>query len=192
MKSFKKFNDESLHEALNRSLARVHQHTQSRNIGIISANRGENTADENKAAHKQLAKDIKSAGYGFAHVSGRSREGEEVQSEPSFLVIGAKGKEDQLLHHLKKWGQKYNQDSILHKPHNSTEASLHGTSDNPESYPGPGKQEGVGKWHPNKVAQFFSALKGKRSFTFAEEVSDEPLVVYTLPASFFSRKETLF
>jgi len=105
-------------EALNRSLARVHKHTQERNIGIISANRSERSAKENDTARHALSKDLRKHGYGFAHVMGRGREGDKVTDEPSILVIGAKGKRDGLKTHLKQLGRKYGQDSVLYKHHN--------------------------------------------------------------------------
>ena len=52
MKKFKTLYNES-------SLSRVHAHTQGRNIGMITAHRGEFTASENKSRNKSLEKDFK-------------------------------------------------------------------------------------------------------------------------------------
>ena len=47
--------------------------------------------------------------------------------EHSYLVIGKKGKDGGALKgFLKKHGEKYGQDSVLHKSHDSNEAHLHG------------------------------------------------------------------
>ena len=61
MKKFKTLYNES-------SLSRVHSHTQGRNIGMITAHRGENTSGENKSRNKSLEKDIRKAGHGFIRV----------------------------------------------------------------------------------------------------------------------------
>lgn len=227
MLSFKQFIKEiwnldqypdEVEESLNESLSRVLDHTKHRNIAIISAKRGGQSDEENAENHKQLKRDIRHHGYGYIHVRGRGNESGKVSEEPSFLVIGAKGKKDDLLKHAKAIGRKYGQDSILHKPHDSKEATVHNTSDRPKSWPAPGKKESVGEWHPNKAADFLSTLsrnqnvkdkkgkntgrrpKGKRevvsskekgSFTF-EDVHNHARAIYTEDPSFFSRATTLF
>ncbi len=52
-------------------------------------------------------------------------------------------------------------------------------------YPGKGKKESVGTFHPNRAGEFHTAMKGKRTFAF-EEVS------FTTPVTFSSRQETEF
>jgi hypothetical protein len=60
---------------------------------------------------------MRKAGYGF--IEGRRFD------EKSLLVVGKKGEDGgALLGHLKHLGEKYGQESILHKPHNSEKASL--------------------------------------------------------------------
>jgi hypothetical protein len=186
MGEFREYLDvDNLQEALSRSLERVYQHTRDRNIGIISARRNERTAEENNLAHASLRDDLRRLGYGYIHVRGRSVENQGTPQEiyvdePSFLVIGKEGDDGgHLLNNLKKLGKKYNQDSILHKSHNQSNALLYNTKDfniTPTD---------VGNWHPNRATEFMTMLKGSRSFTFES-------VHFVSGRSFFHRKETLF
>ena len=174
---------------LEASFARVHQHTQERNIGMISASRGHLTAQENNQRHSQLKTDVKKAGYGYIGVKGRYVENHGKPDarnvdEKSLMVIGKKGHDGgQLLGHLKHLGQKYDQDSVLHKPHDSPTASLHGTNDT--GYPGRDKQEHVGSWHPNRAGEFHSLLKNRKPMAFGEDF------YLTQELGFFNRKESL-
>lgn len=176
-----------MNEAASRSLARVHHHVHGREIGIISAHRGEHTAEENNKAHAELGHDIHKAGYGHIHIKGKYTESpgtphEKKVSEHSYMVIGGH-KTTGLKKFLVKHGEKYKQDSILHKRHDSTKASLHGTKEG--TWPGKGETHDVGEFHPNRTGEFHSAMKGKKSFTFEE-------YLYFTDKGFFTRQETLF
>ena len=188
MKTFKTIINET-------SLSRVQNHTQNRNIGMITAHRGENTSSENKRNNKELEHHIRKAGYGLVHVKGRYVENHGTPhaknvDEHSYLVIGKKGDDNgHLLHHLKKWGEKYNQDSILHKAHNDKHAYLHGT--NNSDFPGKGKQHDVGEFHANRSGEFHTALKGKRTFAFEENSGKwESISFVTSPQGYLNRTET--
>jgi len=183
MQNFKTF----LNEA---SLSRVYAHTKDRNIGIISAHRGENSPDENKAASASLHNDIRKAGFGLVNIHGRYVENkgtpqERKVSEHSYLVIGKKGNDSgHLLGFLKKHGEKYKQDSVLHKKHDEESAKLHGTREG--GFPGAGETHDVGTFHPQRVGDFHSAMRGgKKTFTFES-------IIFTNSKSFFSRVETEF
>lgn len=160
---------------------------------MISASRGDLPSSENKERNKSLEKDIRGAGYGFVHVRGRYIEnyGKKDQREPSdehsYMVIGKKGDDaGHLKGTLTKLGSKYNQDSVLHKSHNETNAKLHGT--NETGYPGKDKSVDVGEFHPSRAGEFHSLLKGKgKTFTFEEYEFG-----FYLPKSFFVREEVLF
>lgn len=180
MKSFK----ESLNEA---SLSRVYQHTKGTNIGMISAHSDRNTPEENKANHERLAQDIRKAGFGHVNVHGKyimnkGEPNEHAVTEKSYLVIGKKGDDSgNLKGFLKKHGEKYGQESVLHKAHDEEDAKLHYTG---------GTQKGqivnAGKFHPNRAADYQSAMRGgKTTFTFES-------VEYRVPKSFFFRNEELF
>lgn len=166
MKTYKEILNES-------NLARVNQHIQDRNVGMITAHRGDSSPEENKRNNKELEKSIRSAGHGFVRVKGRYVENygkpdARNVDEKSYLVIGKKG-DDQgaLKDFLVKHGQKYNQDSILHKAHNEETAKLHGTSEG--GWPGAGNVEDVGKFHPGRAGEFHSVLRGKKTFNFSNE-----------------------
>lgn len=185
---------EVLREAANRSLARIHQHVQDRNIGIITAHRGGNATPEDRARNNkrnaELANDIHKAGYGYVHVRGRYIENHGTENarhvdEHSYMVIGKKGDDKGALKNfLTKHGEKYEQDSILHKPHNSSKATLHGTKEG--AWPGKGKTHEVGEFHPNRAGEFHSVMKGRgKTFAFEE-------YHYLNPRSFSRRKESLF
>lgn len=175
------------------SLSRVESHTQDRNIGMITAHRGGNVEQDdrerNNKNNKRLAADIRSEGLGFIKVKGRYIEGHGTTEatpvdEHSFLVVGKKGNDKgHLLDFLKRHGEKYGQDSILHKSHDSTDAVLHGT--NETGYPGKGKTQEVGEFHPNRAGEFHSMLKGNRSFAFES-------VEFLRPFSFSVRGDSEF
>jgi hypothetical protein len=175
---------------LEASFARVQKHTQERNIGMISASRGHLTPKENNARHSQLKADIRKAGYGHIAVKGRYIENHGTPQakhvdEKALMVVGKKGHDGgQLLGHLKHLGAKYDQDSILHKPHNSATASLHGT--NETGYPGKDKSVEVGSYHANRAGEFHSLLKNRKPFAFGESF------YLVQERSFFNRQEHLF
>jgi hypothetical protein len=187
-KSFQQF----MSEAASKSLSRIHQHVQGRNVGMITANRGENTEQENKQRNKELEHHIRKAGYGFVKVKGRYIENHGTEharavDEHSYLVIGKKGNDNgHLKGFLKKHGEKYGQDSVLHKAHDEEHANLHGTREG--GFPGKGKTHNMGTFHPNKAGEYHTKMKGKRSFTFEEVES----VQFVTTPTFFSREENLF
>jgi hypothetical protein len=219
-------NGGDIQEALNKSLSRLHQHVQNRNVGMITAHRGGNETVEDRARNNKrnaaLKHDIHKAGFGYAHVRGRYIEGhktahERPVDEHSFVVIGKKGHDGgKLKEFLKKHGEKYDQDSVVHKAHDSKKATLVGTSKRADSYPGHGKEEDLGEFHPNRAGEFHSVMKGRvrqgplkkgktqgnhRTFAFAHESQGEdPAEAIAVwedyavlnPVTFSSRKETLW
>jgi len=73
------------------SLSRVYLHTQNRNVGIITAHRGENSALENAAKTANLKADIRQHGLGFIPIKCRYIEDKGLPTEKrmhdkSFLV----------------------------------------------------------------------------------------------------------
>lgn len=153
------------------SLSRLWKHTTERNIGMLTAYRGRYPVSENKTRNAKLQADIRSAGFGFFRVEGHYIEGygSEVSKdvkEQSFLVIGEKGNDNgKLKGFLKKWGAKYNQDSVFYKSFDN-KGMLIGTQSKDEDgnavdFPGMGKEHMVGDFHPMKMGQFYSKMKGK-------------------------------
>ena len=185
MKSFKKFGAdfEAQSVALEESnLARLHDHLQSRNIGILTAHRGNLPADENVARNRQLETHIRQAGYGFVHVDGNyvehygTPQANKV-SERAYLVIGKEGHDNgELKGFLKKHGAAYDQDSILHKAAGEKDAKLIGTSGRESAWPSHHEEVSVGEWHPNRAGEFHSALHNKKTFQFSESFESRGLV----------------
>jgi hypothetical protein len=192
MQSFKQFVGEP--QVFNEySLARVHQHTQNRNIGMMTAHRGEFTADENRERNRQLEDDIRKHGFGFTHVKGRYIENHGTpQARPvdehSYLIHGKAGNDNgELKHFLMHHGEKYGQDSVLHKAHDAEHAHLIGTREG--GFPGKGVSHQVGKWHPNRAGEFHSVMRGRHGAgrTFAFES-----IQFLVPKSFSVREEVEF
>lgn len=144
------------------SLSRIHQHIQDRNLGTITAHRKSNSPEENVAKNRQLESDIKAHGFGYHHIDGAFIEGHNTPDahkvlERSYLVVGKQGDDGgKLKDFLKTHGEKYGQDSVIHKPHDSTQATLIGTKH--DAWPGHGKEENLGDFHPNRAGEFHSIL----------------------------------
>lgn len=175
MESFKTFIDPVQENSLTESsLSRVHQHISDRNIGMITAQRGDKTPEENEERNKNLRADLKGHGLSWIKVKGNYVENHgtpdaKTVSEHSYLVVGKKGNDDgHLKGVLKNLGNKYDQDSILHKSFDSKTAQLHGTSDRDNAWPSKGKSEDVGAFHPSRAGEFHTALKNKKTFAFSE------------------------
>ena len=180
MKSFKTIINEA-------SLGRVKQHTDNTNIAMITAHRNEHSAAENKQRNSDLENHLRKNGFGFTKVKGRYIENHGTKDaksvdENSYLVTHKDGKH--LENHIKALGKKFGQDSVLIKHKDEPEAHLHGTREG--GYPGLGKKQAVGKWHPNRAGEFHTAMKGK-TFAFGESVCEE--FHFVTQVSFSSRVE---
>ena len=164
------------------SLSRIYRHTIDRNIGMLTAFRGRYSRADNRRRNAQLESDIRSAGFGFFRIDGRYVEGfggenpRDVREEV-FLVIGDGGDDNgRLKGFMRKWGAKYNQDSVFFKPFEG-KAVLIGTQSKDEDgnaveFPGMGVEFPVGECKPMKMGQFYSRMKG-RPFVFEQyEVAD--------------------
>jgi hypothetical protein len=144
------------------SLSRVYNHTMNRNIGMITAHRGDLSPEENKKRNEGLKHEIrKHFGYIPVHGSYVENKGtphERHVKEHSFLVIGKKGHDaGHLKGFLKQHGEKYGQDSVLYKPHDDENAHLIGTNDTPDLKKG--ESVSIGKWHPNRTSDYMSKLR---------------------------------
>jgi hypothetical protein len=147
---------------LEASFARVHQHTQNRNVGMILASREDLTSEENRQRHAALKSDVRKAGYGF--IEGRRFD------EKSLLVVGKKGEDGgALLGHLKHLGEKYGQESSFAST-NDTEKHKHIEA---------------GSWHPNRIPEFHSLMKNRRPISVGEQFH------FLNGKSFFSRMENI-
>jgi hypothetical protein len=141
-----------------------------RSIGMISASRGNLSPEENEKRSHELHNILKNRGHHVIPVNGvyienfGSPNAKEV-NERSFIVMHKQNGDDKgLIHnHLMELGERYQQDSILHKPFNSQTASLHGT--NETGWPGKGKKEAVGSLKMER-GEFYTKLDDGRAFSF--------------------------
>lgn len=151
-------------------LSRIQAHADNRNMGMITAHRGEYSSKENGERNKELEGKIRAGGYGFVKVRGRYTENYGTKNaksvdEHSYMILGKKGPDDgALLDFLKQHGSHYKQDSILHKAHNEDTAKLHGTKEG--GFPGMGQTHDVGTFHPSRAGEFHSVMKNKKTFAF--------------------------
>lgn len=155
------------------SLGRVYQHvSNSKNVkswGMITAFRYSNNKKQNEEANKKLAQDLRGMGYGFFKVEGHWQECQNkdvaydkcpkdqlVDSTETSLFVPNIKKEQ--IHNLCK---KYEQDAVVYGGEDTgKEANLLFKD---------GKMESVGKFHPNKVQQAYSKLKGDKTFVFNKD-----------------------
>ena len=79
----------------------------------------------------------------------------------SYLVTSCFKNRGKLQRFLEEHGAKYEQDSVLYKPHYSTDAHLITTSGEKK-----GSIMSAGKWHPSRIGEYYSALKNGKTFTF--------------------------
>lgn len=166
----------TLNESESYSLGRVLFHTINSNVAVLTAHKSHLITEQNNIRNEILKQKIKDAGYGYIRI----RSNEQVLdtearklNEVSLLVIGLRGRDDgQLLNQAKIWGEEYDQVAILHKFYNSKEGFLHGTSRDSDDWPKYGEAEPVGRFHPNKIAEFYSTLTSGKPFTFLPKAID--------------------
>jgi hypothetical protein len=153
------------------SLNRVRSKSEKGGMAIMSAQRGDKSKKENKARSKQLEKDIRGAGLpGPTKVSGRYTENpgtsqEKKVGEKSHVVSSGKMGKRKFKKAIEKLGKKYDQDSVLIQRKPKGSATIKGTSKT--SWPGKGKNVGVGKMNPGKTGEFDTKVKNK-TFTYEE------------------------
>jgi hypothetical protein len=161
------------------SLSRVFSHVEKRPFAILTAFRGSNSLQMNRTQNKKLENDIRAAGLGFEKVVGTYEEdlgdGKKRRvTEESFMVIGdddSDAKVGAIRGFAKKMGTKYEQDAIFFKSPKSPQGFVIGTK--ADAWPGMGKEESVGEFHPNRLNGIYTALKTKnkepiRGFKFEE------------------------
>lgn len=157
------------------SLSRIYSYVkEKRSFGALTAYRDAGNPkmrDVNIKNNQKLAAMIKNAGYGFFKVEGHYTEKDPETgkdrpvTEHSFVVVSQEiGTDSTLKSLLIKWGKTFDQDSILFKDGESENAILIGT--NNTGYPGIGVEVSMGKWKPNKLGEYYSKMKGNKTFAF--------------------------
>lgn len=151
------------------SLGRVYQHVKkdaSDSFAIITAYRGQYTKSKNKSRNKELESQVRSLGLGFFKLQGYWLECQDdsmeyadcpddmkVPSVEEALFIPNISMKDAI-----RLGKNYDQDAIIYQGSE--------TNDKVELVSKSGSSiMKLGDFHPNKIAQAFSKVKG-RTFTF--------------------------
>jgi hypothetical protein len=149
------------------SLSRVYRHTAGgKSWAIIMSQRDNVTSKENEANFTKLKASVRSLGLGFSKLKGHWRECTDDQvdyadcpkdklkdvTEPILFIVGIKQKDAvQLMN-------RYKQDAIVYSgPETKGKVSLLYRS---------GKRKSLGSFHPGRIAQGYTELKGGRSFVF--------------------------
>ena len=111
---------------------------------------------------------IRGSNLGFFKLKGHWREegSEEVTPEPSLFVPGIS------LKRAHKLGNKFNQDAIVYSgPETKGKVALIFKS---------GTKQVIGKFHPQKIAQFYSSVRGKtfvfEGFEYVPQTAVEALI----------------
>jgi hypothetical protein len=125
------------------SLSRLIYHTDNHDCTTLTAYRSEYTHKENQQRNKSLLAEILSSGFKVTSVEGVYIEnlGTDTATktkEHVFFVVDWKD-EGKLKYYIKRWGSKFEQDSVLFIPKKSKSAVLIGTKEG--GYPGYGKEE---------------------------------------------------
>jgi len=165
MLTFSEYFDESIDwQVLDEAgLSRILTHIDTRNMGIVTAFRGGSSGKlaENRQRNRQLQQEIRKAGFGYLRLIGSYPENEgtpeeEQVVEESMLVIGSDGDDNgALLGFLRRAGAKWNQESVVFKPWNSTQANLVLMS-NPRTL----VPIGTFSLNPQNIGKMYSKFKG--------------------------------
>ncbi len=168
-------------EKLNeKSLSRVYSHMKDHDTGTLTAFRyakdcGDGdvyTKAQNKGRNKQLLAKLMSKGYSVTSVQGKyienfgTKDAREV-GENVFLVVDIKDK-GTLKTDLLKFGEEFDQDSILFIPKGGKTGSLIGTNHCPNGYPGYGKSVSLKNPVFGAKGEFMTKVGG-RPFILKEE-----------------------
>jgi len=167
------------------SLSRLWKHNEEHDCGAMTAFRkaadcgeGEkySNADNAKRNRSLLAK-IKSKGYGATTLKGKYPEGGTVGKEISYFIVDLEDS-DNLESDMKKFGEEFEQDSVLFIPkgaiQNTAKAYLIGTNRCKNNWLGFNKKETFGKGKLGYDSPIYTSYVNGRPFIF-EEVGDEHL-----------------
>jgi hypothetical protein len=154
------------------SLTRAYQHVvekKSPSWGMITAYRYANSKKENEAANKRLEQDIRKMGHGFFKVEGHWQECQDPNmnyvdcpkdklkdSTENTLFVPGITKEQ-----IGNLCKKYEQDAVVYGDKDKDAHLIYKNGDS----------ESIGTFHPGKVSQAYSKVKGGKTFIFAK---DEP------------------
>ncbi len=177
------------------SLSRIYQHMTEHDTGIITAYRyardcGEGelyTKKEKQQRNRSLLAKLQNKRYDITSLKGYYVEnyGTSKAREVGEYVFFVVDTEDngKLEIDLRKWGEEFEQDSILFVPKGRDKGFLIGTNHCPDAHPGYNVVETLNNPIFGKSGEFFTRVKG-RPFVFEEAITIEQK---RLPEGFFGR-----
>ena len=152
------------------SLTRAYQHVvekKSPSWGMITAFRYANSKKENEASNKRLEQDIRKMGHGFFKVEGHWQECQDPNmnyvdcpkdklkdSTENTLFVPGITKEQ-----IGNLCKKYEQDAVVYGDKDNDAHLIYKNGDS----------ESIGTFHPGKVSQAYSKVKGGKTFIFGKE-----------------------
>nr|DAF18166.1 MAG TPA: hypothetical protein [Caudoviricetes sp.] len=156
-------NQEIINEA---SLGRFWKHyNDNEPIAFISADRNENTKQENKANYQKLKNAVSMAGFGYNRIKGGYVEegGVRVEDENSLVIYASKDREKELLKLVMSLGIRFKQSSIMFI---DTDGNVNWYSTRNDCWFGKiGTKKPLGKFQTNNINDFFTKI-GKKEFKF--------------------------
>jgi hypothetical protein len=176
------------------------------NIGLITAYRRELTPAENEARDAELRTDIRRC-FGLLYLRGRYIENYGLPcarptDEHAYLVIGNDDDSGNLKGFLRKYGRKYEQDSVIHKGY-YRDAHLHALRNLPGLGMNDGDAKRLGRFHPSRLGVLHTLMTRGGACALSMALNDlqsdpdgvdglggrwEDIGLWT-PKSFFSRAE---
>lgn len=133
---------------------------------------------------KLLSKKYNVIGIKGSYIENFGTENSHEVNENAFLVIDVDNSGN-LLNDMKRFGEEFEQDSILFIPKGGENAILYGTSKCSESYPGYNNKIVYNKRFLGKEGEFFSRING-RPFKYVQNESIELYEQY-YPKDFFGK-----
>lgn len=147
------------------SLSRIYKHTKDLNSwSILTSYTDDKSRKENIETFKKLEHDVRSMGLGFIKLQGVGQEkdkktGEIIEVEEKSMFIPKITKKQ-----AEKLAKKYKQTAfVYYGPETNNKISLVWTDID--------KMDKIGSFHPGKIAQFYSKIKG-RPFVFESVISN--------------------
>jgi hypothetical protein len=145
------------------SLSRVWQHYSDPDtaFGILTAFRGEYSAEENRQRNRSLAADVRDLGYGFFYLDGYwiENQGTDLErrvKEDSLFVISRN--QNGFAANIHKLGNRYNQEAVVVKDSNGVQLI------NKD-----GSKFDLGSLKPGSMGEIYSKLRRRKDATFVFE-----------------------
>jgi hypothetical protein len=125
------------------------------NVGLITAYRRELTPPENEACDAELRAEIRRHRFGLLYLRGRYIENYGLPcarptDEHGYLVRGNDDDSGNLKGFLRKYGRKYEQDSVIYKGY-YRDVHLHALRNLPGLGMNDGDAKSLGQFHPNRL-----------------------------------------